>query len=226
MVTPSGYYQFEWSGEEISALLAAVEESGIGQTTPQVADNIDTISATGLYSIRATTQGTIPVVGNAMLLHLSYGATYAYEYYYLLGATSGAMYRGCILRRTIEAGVIGPWEWVNPPLQIGVEYRTTERYQGKPVYAKAVSLGAGPDSNTKKTVQHGIGNMSHIVDYGGEMYLSTGNSNPISLPGVSVVSDEIYSFGVNYRRFIWTSQTTALTTYTGIGWIKYTKSTD
>lgn len=29
-----------------------------------------------------------------------------------------------------------PWEWVNPPMELGVEYRTTERYLGKPVYTK------------------------------------------------------------------------------------------
>lgn len=27
------------------------------------------------------------------------------------------------------------WEWVNPPLNAGQEYRTTERFLGKPVYA-------------------------------------------------------------------------------------------
>ena len=32
-------------------------------------------------------------------------------------------------------------EWVNPPMYIGVEYRTTERYDGKPVYVKLVDCG-------------------------------------------------------------------------------------
>ena len=31
-----------------------------------------------------------------------------------------------------------PLEWLNPPLDVGVEYRTTERYQAKPVYVKLV----------------------------------------------------------------------------------------
>ena len=35
-----------------------------------------------------------------------------------------------------------PWEWVNPPLALGVEYRTTERFLGKPVYVKAIDFGA------------------------------------------------------------------------------------
>lgn len=32
------------------------------------------------------------------------------------------------------------WEYVNPPMLAGVEYRTTERWQGKPVYTKLVDL--------------------------------------------------------------------------------------
>lgn len=32
-------------------------------------------------------------------------------------------------------------EWVNPPMNFGVEYRTTERYMGKPVYVKVVNCG-------------------------------------------------------------------------------------
>lgn len=39
-------------------------------------------------------------------------------------------------------GVWQPWEWVNPPMQLGVEYRTTERFLGKPVYVKAINFGA------------------------------------------------------------------------------------
>lgn len=34
-----------------------------------------------------------------------------------------------------------PWEWINPPVELGKEYRTTERYNGKPVYRKFVSCG-------------------------------------------------------------------------------------
>lgn len=33
-------------------------------------------------------------------------------------------------------------DWLNPPMQLGVEYRTAERYGGKPVYAKLIDLGA------------------------------------------------------------------------------------
>ena len=49
-----------------------------------------------------------------------------------------------------------PWEWENPPISAGIEYRTTERHNGKPVYVKAVDVGGLP-SNTSKTIAHGIG---------------------------------------------------------------------
>lgn len=42
-----------------------------------------------------------------------------------------------------------PFEWSNPPLQIGVEYRTTERYLGKPIYVKLVNFGALPNTSYK-----------------------------------------------------------------------------
>jgi hypothetical protein len=34
-----------------------------------------------------------------------------------------------------------PWEWENPPMELGVEYRTTERYMGKPVYTMLFNMG-------------------------------------------------------------------------------------
>lgn len=55
-----------------------------------------------------------------------------------------------------------PWEWVNPPMEMGVEYRTTERYLGKPVYVKVVDCGALPN-NTTKNVSLGIDNPEYLV---------------------------------------------------------------
>lgn len=38
-------------------------------------------------------------------------------------------------------------EWDNPPLLVGVEYRTTKRYNGKPVYTQAVDFGTMPNAD-------------------------------------------------------------------------------
>lgn len=40
-------------------------------------------------------------------------------------------------------------EWANPPLTLGVVYRTTERWNGKVVYAKMVDFGLLPNSTSK-----------------------------------------------------------------------------
>lgn len=40
-------------------------------------------------------------------------------------------------------------EWQNPPLILGTEYRTTERWNGKPVYCKYINLGTLPNSTVK-----------------------------------------------------------------------------
>ena len=66
---------------------------------------------------------------------------------------SGAASSGYV-RRNKWNGVWDPWEWVNPPMEIGVEYRTTERYCGDPVYTQVMNLGyigKGPHA-----IEHGI----------------------------------------------------------------------
>ena len=44
-----------------------------------------------------------------------------------------------------------PWEYINPPLKLGVEYRTTERYLGKPVYTQIINCGSMPAIGSEKT---------------------------------------------------------------------------
>lgn len=48
-------------------------------------------------------------------------------------------YPGCYYR--MVGGVV---EWLNSPMILGVEYRTTERHQGKPVYAKRILCESMP----------------------------------------------------------------------------------
>ena len=48
----------------------------------------------------------------------------------------------------------GEWEWVNPPMAVGVEYRTTERWIGKPIYTKLIDCGNMLNAEPK-TIAHG-----------------------------------------------------------------------
>ena len=57
-------------------------------------------------------------------------------------ATESKDYPGCYYRV-----VNGETEWLNPPMALGVEYRTTERYNNKAVHAKAFSGGTLANGN-------------------------------------------------------------------------------
>lgn len=66
------------------------------------------------------------------------------------------------------------WSWENPPMRIGVEYKTTERWQKKPIYTKIVDMGEMPDN--VKSVAHNC-DATAIVRCAGTM--SDGHSLPI-----------------------------------------------
>lgn len=71
--------------------------------------------------------------------------------------------------------VDGVQEWLNPPLLIGIEYRTIERYNGKPVYEKLVDFGALPNTSYKFV----------LVDSNAQVIRASGKtSDERTLPGV------------------------------------------
>lgn len=95
-----------------------------------------------------------------------------------------ALYQNCTLQRTLVDAIAsnqtkewGAWEWVNPPMILGWEYRTTERYQGKPVYVQmreSGSLAIGTSSSPANT---------HIEGFSGRVE--------------TVVRDELYIVPIN-----------------------------
>ena len=48
---------------------------------------------------------------------------------------------GCFVVRTRVGDTWGIWEWENPPMIPGVEYRTTKRYNGAAIYEKVDASG-------------------------------------------------------------------------------------
>ena len=110
-------------------------------------------------------------------------------------------------------GVWTPWEYVNPPMQLGVEYRTVEQYNSKPVYAKAISFGQAPNA-TYKDVSHGIENFSQLVSYTGMM----GGANLIEASGVDNIQ-------INASNIRITTNTDVSANYVYLV-LRYTKTTD
>lgn len=44
-----------------------------------------------------------------------------------------------------------PWDWVDPPMSVDVEYRTTERWYGRPVFTQLVDCMFGPNKTITET---------------------------------------------------------------------------
>ena len=57
-------------------------------------------------------------------------------------------------RRICRNGVWGPLEWINPPMKLGAEYRTAERYNGKPVYMMALDFTGSDRKSTRLNSSH------------------------------------------------------------------------
>lgn len=117
--------------------------------------------------------------------------------------------------RICRNGVWGPLEWINPSMQIGVEYRTTERHNGKPVYKKAVNTGA-LSAGTSKSVAHGVENIGLRLSalYG----INNDGDNLVGNPGITGILVDGSNITI----------TTAAGFSTSNSWvvIAYTKTTD
>lgn len=104
--------------------------------------NLDTVTKSGNYKGEIDLGqmiGTATVWCKADMSSPDCGAMTAY----------GEVMGGVSLHRTKSNGVWGQWEWIDPPMKPGVEYRTTARWDGKAVYTKLIDFGPLPNATTK-----------------------------------------------------------------------------
>lgn len=81
------------------------------------------------------------------------------------------------------------WEFINPPLRPGTEYRTTERFNGKPVYVKAMDFGLGAAANSTLTLRFDIGAVNfEMVNY--ELFVTLASGNQQRIPSSSLYSGD------------------------------------
>lgn len=111
-------------------------------------------------------------------------------------------------------------EYQNPPMLLGVEYKTTERYLGKPVYVMAFQFGALPNTSDKEVAMPETDNTCKIFEIHG--YTST----YMTLPGVSGTASglEIKLTGISNSAYVITGSDRSSATATIVA--KYTKTTD
>jgi hypothetical protein len=123
---------------------AAPAGYGLGVDAPSItlADCNDA-TRSGWYRTSGSTVNQPVARGNWMRVD-------AFSSTYLCQTWFNDQYDGCTATRfKIGDNKWTPWEWVNPPMALGVEYRTTERWNGKVVYAMLVDFGQLPNTTTK-----------------------------------------------------------------------------
>lgn len=129
-------------------------------------DDVNSIGASGWYTwVSNSVPANAIIVSNITIMRVD-AYTPGVKVQTLYGATDGKDFtvQPIVARRMIYGSKIGAWEYVNPPMYLGVEYRTTERYLGKPVYVKVVDCGTIADG---KQVAHGISNMNRCLSFMG-----------------------------------------------------------
>ena len=194
-----------------------------GNLTKITADDINTLH-NGWYRIVDTSITVAGWTASDWYIHvIRYGETYCIQHWYPLSAQK---------MEIIRWRVAGTWyeEWVNPPMQLGTEYRTTERYKGKPVYVKCVNIGALPNASraTLNTIA-AVGRETIVSATG----IATNGSDARPFPyragattsGYGDVDLAVRTTGTqSITGYITT--TIDMSAFTGVLILKYTKSTD
>ena len=199
-------------------------------------DDVNSIGASGWYTwVSNSVPANAIIVSNITIMRVD-AYTPGVKVQTLYGATDGSDFitQPIVARRMIYGSKIGTWEYVNPPLYLGVEYRTTERYLGKPVYVKVVNCGRAP-SNSMKKIDTGLDYtvINERLTPTGNMYARSEDNFSIPCGVTNVVGEDLnithgtYVDSENVRHdiiFIYTTST-ALTGYTVYVVLKYTKTT-
>ena len=129
---------------------------GLGETGGVYVENIN-IARNGWYRITPTTVG-----GNgaySLVRVDAFDDTNVHQTAYSGLATSVGF---IVQKRVCFKGSWGEWEYDNPHMVVGYEYRTTERWNGLPVYVKMINFGALPNASVKN-VEHGISRKAYNV---------------------------------------------------------------
>lgn len=195
-----------------------------GFAVPVPGNNLDTLKANGWYYCTDSTAGGPSgyALGNAVV-EVSAGWAYSPVVHQTLHFGTAGRQPFTIKRYWNNAtNSWVDWEWINPPMAVGVEYRTAERFEGKPVYAKLIDFGALPNA-TYKTVSLGTTNGRKIVCC--HAVTSTG----VALPYVDTSSTAAgWMMRVkNAGASAVTIETTGnYSTLTVCVFVKYTKATD
>ena len=191
---------------------AAPSGYGLGGIAIEVQD-MDDATACGWYIFHNQTANTPFGYGVAMTIS-RYGTRFVQIAFnpFMDGV-------GEICVRSYSGSEWKPWEYINPPMYAGREYRTIERHLGKPVYVTRFSFGALPNNNDT-TIYHVQSNVDQVVSVDMETYDVGGTKFGGLLPNVVGYWAGVTTDNEMYLKI----KTNAdITSYTSYLIVKYTK---
>ena len=175
-------------------------------------------------------EAQIQVVKDFPNVHLC-GAMYQFAY-----ANEGAssMLMGTVLQRSKKTANVDwtPWEYINPPMKLGVEYRTTERYLSKPVYCQVIDCGV-ITANTQKEIIKSIPVLD-VLSCEGVIHTNSNGHNQATPFDYQLTDGTKYSVTVSAEAYK-QSEADILYIYVNSSWavtgsvcaiVRYTKETD
>ena len=120
-------------------------------------------------------------------------------------------YPGCYYRMAN-----GVQEWINPPMIKDIEYRTADRFYGKPVYQIVIDTGVLGAAGVTKTISYAeTGVVGFVVDFGGfDYYHKQAMLNP-----------DLFAVGVN-RTLVQITGVIDMSAAKCLVWVRYTKEAD
>ena len=152
-------------------IAAAPDGFGLGKgIAHEVVPDCNDVKLSGLYIMSSNTTNYPTLIPNGQYSLLRVSARTAdaiLQEVFCVGIDGQSDFSA--VRSYGSTGVWSPWEYVNPPMKLGVEYRTTERYLGKPVYTKMIDFGAMPNS-ALKTITFGDDTIKMVSAYGITQY--------------------------------------------------------
>ena len=173
-----------------------------------VIDDLNKATATGWYL--ANNAKNAPEGYGGWMTTTAYQADILVQDYYTATTPAYHLTRQCI------NGAWGVWEWVTPPMKIGVEYRTTEKYLDKPVYVMVVDMGHLPNNSFV---------WKRLVSGARPIRVTGVMSNSTTIPGHDPATGKTVELSC-YDERVWIKTNHDYSAMTAIATVWYTKITD
>lgn len=138
--------------------VAAPAGYGLGDVMPaKMVGDLNNAIENGVYRFSDSCANKPPHGSGETVQVISYGENIKCQVVYL------AHHYGTVWYRWKAYDTWGEWECSNPPMTLGVEYRTTERYAGKVVYTQLVDCGNLPNASQKNVTFPNVTTYEKII---------------------------------------------------------------